>query len=178
MRWIPFFILAYVVLGLQLGLGPFVSVKGAVPNLPLLAVVFVVLNAPRDAGLLGAFLIGLGQDLLTTQPLGLFALTYGLVGLLVSGARQSAYGDHPLTHGFLTLGAGLVTAVLLYVHALIRPPGGHALADDGSALPALGVALLPLLSSALYTALLAPIVLGLLSRAKPLFGFRTSRPRW
>jgi rod shape-determining protein MreD len=179
MRWPAFFILAYVALGLQLGLGEFVNIRGGVPNLALVAVVFVAVNAPRDAGLMGAFLIGLGQDLLTTQPLGLFALSYGFVGLLVSAARQSAYSDHPITQVALTFAGGLVTAAVVYVHARVRPPGGPAtVADDGSVLPALGVAVGPLLLSALLTALLAPFVLWALGRVKPLFGFRTARSRW
>jgi rod shape-determining protein MreD len=179
MRWLPFFILAYVVLGLQLGFGSFVSLAGGVPNLALIAVVFVALNAPRDAGLMGAFLIGLGQDLLTAGPIGPFALCYGLVGLMVSGARASAYADHPITHVAFTLAGGLVTAAVLYLHVRLHPPGGDpTAADDGSALPPLGVGLWPLVLSAVYSAALAPAVLWAFGRAKPLFGFRTARPRW
>src|SRR3954453_12422463 len=98
MRWLPFFILAYVVLGVPGGIGSFVRLKGAELNLGLIAAVFVAANAPREPALLGAFFIGLFQDLLSLQPLGLYALSYGLVGLLVITARQVAYGDHPLTH--------------------------------------------------------------------------------
>lgn len=177
MRWLAFFILAYVVLGLQLGVGQFVAVRGAPPNLVLVAVVFVAANAPRHAGLLGAFLLGLLQDLLTVQPLGLFAFAYGLVGLLVSGSRGLAQNDHPVTHVFLTFGAALVTVVVLYAHALIRPPGG-AVVEGGEALPHLGVSLGQLLLSATYTALLAPLALWGLAKLKPAFGFRAARPRY
>ncbi len=49
MRWLPYFILAYVALGVQVGLGHYVSYKGAAPNLVLVAAVFIGLNAPPPA---------------------------------------------------------------------------------------------------------------------------------
>lgn len=178
MRWLPFLILAYVMLGLQLGLGQFVSYGGGVPNLGLIVAVFVAANAPRESGLMGALLAGVFQDLLTAQPFGLFTLTYGLVGLAVMNARQFAYGDHPLTHFSLTLAGGMVTAVVLYLHEWIRPPGGAVSGADGEGLPALGRALWPLLVSALYTAVVAVVVLRFLARLKGVFGFRVARQRW
>jgi rod shape-determining protein MreD len=175
MRWLAFFIFAYLVVGLQLGIGQYLSIKAAAPNLVLIAVMFVASNAPRDAGLLGAFLLGLFQDLLTLQPPGLFALSYGLTGLMVMNSRKNAYGDHPLTHFVLTLGGGLLTAAILYLHGKIRPaspPATDGLISTG------GVALWPLLLSAFYTALLAPPLLWFVGKTKPLFGFRVSRARW
>ena len=178
MRWLPFFILAYVVLGLQVGLGDFVSWRGAQPNLVLIVAVFVAVNAPRDAGLLAAFLLGLFQDLVSAQPPGLYALSYGLAALVVVGSRQLAYSGHPLTHFALALGGGLVTAVVVYVHGLIRPPGAPLITDAGDVLPAIRPGLGMLLLGALYTAALAPLVLWLLGKLKPLFGFRAARSRY
>jgi rod shape-determining protein MreD len=176
MRWITFFILAYIVLGVQLGAGPFLSIKGAAPNLVLIAAIFISGNAPRDPGLLGAFLLGLFQDLLTLQPPGLFALSYGLAGLLVMNSRQAAYGDHPLTHFMLTLGGGLITAAVLYLHAKIRPGSGAPIPDGSVAVA--GVEYWPLILSAFYSALLALPILWFMRRTRPLFGFRTARQRW
>jgi rod shape-determining protein MreD len=177
MRWLPFLILAYVVLGLQAGIGPFVRVQGATLDLALIAAVFVAANAPREPALLGAFFIGLSKDVLSMEPLGLYALSYGLVGLIVVSARQVAYGDHPLTHFVLTLGGGLLTAIILYIHGRLRPIA-PAPAPDGQPLPAVAVSLGLLLLTVLYTAVVAPFVLWLLSRFKPWFGFRASRARW
>jgi len=39
MRWIVYFILAYVAIGLQAGLAPFLTWNGASPNFVLLAVI-------------------------------------------------------------------------------------------------------------------------------------------
>ena len=69
MRWLSYFILAYLALGAQVAVRPFVSVGEAVPNFLLMIVVFLAMNAPREPALLGCFFLGLMQDLLTLQAL-------------------------------------------------------------------------------------------------------------
>src|SRR5947208_13176030 len=102
MRWPAYFILAYLAIGLQIGLGEYVRVGGAMPNLVLLAVIFIALNAPRDAALLGCFGIGMIEDLVGLHPLGLYALAYSLVGMFVVSTQELVYREHPVTH--FTLG--------------------------------------------------------------------------
>ena len=63
MRWLAFFILAYVMLGLQIGLSGFIEIHHA-PNFLLLVVVFIAINACRDTALAACLLLGLLQDLL------------------------------------------------------------------------------------------------------------------
>ena len=82
-RWIVYFILAYVALAVQIGATPYVRWQGAPPNFVLLVVIFIALNAPREAALLGALCLGLMQDLVTQSPLGLYAVCYGLVGMFI-----------------------------------------------------------------------------------------------
>src|SRR5215213_9217449 len=125
MRWPAFFILVYVAVGLQIGMGDFVRIggSGARPDLVMLAVIFIAIHAPRDAALLGAFGIGLVQDLVSLSPLGLYALAYALVA----------------------------------IHVWTRGPAGISVMD--------------LLTSALYTAFLAPIILGLLNLTRKAFAF-------
>jgi rod shape-determining protein MreD len=177
MRWLPYFILAYVALGVQIGLGEFVSWHGARPNLVLVAVLFIALNAPRDAALLGCFSMGLLQDLLSGHPPGLFALAYGLVALLVAGSQQGVSRDHPAVQGVLALVAGLITAIVLSVHAWVRP-AGPAIADGVVSAPAIrGPIFFPLFVGAVYTALLAPLVLWGLRRFKRVFAFQQGHYR-
>ena len=57
MRWLSWFILAYLALGLQSGLGSYIAWEGVPPNLVLIAVIFVALNAPREPALLGSFVM-------------------------------------------------------------------------------------------------------------------------
>jgi rod shape-determining protein MreD len=178
MRWLPFFILAYLVLGLQVGLRDFLAIQRATPNFVLIVVVFVTANATREAGLMAAFLLGLLQDVLGTEPLGLYALCYGLSGVLVTSARKVAYSDHPLTHLSLTLLAGLMTATVLTVHAWLRPAGTPQRIDDKLVLPAIGFSPGVAYLSALYTALLSPVVIWALNKFRGPMGLRVARSRY
>src|SRR5271155_2385884 len=108
MRWLPFSILAYLVLGLQIGAARSVEIgsAGDQPDFILIAVVFVILNAPRDAALLGSFILGALEDLVSGQPFGLYALSYAMIALCLSQAMQAVYRDHPLTHFICVLFGG------------------------------------------------------------------------
>src|SRR5947208_13138077 len=163
MRWPAYFILVYVAVGVQVGAGEFLRVGGARPDLVLLAVIFIAINAPRDAALLGAFGIGLIQDLVSLSPLGLYALAYSLVGMFTVSTQELVYRAHPLTHFSLALIGGLLSAAVVAIHGWIKGPPGLSVMD--------------LFSSALYTALLAPIVLGLLHLTRKAFAFSTRRRR-
>jgi rod shape-determining protein MreD len=162
MRWISYFILAYLAIGLQVGLREYIKYMDAAPDFVLLVVIFIALNAPRDAALLGCFALGVMQDLLTVQSLGLYALSYSLVGMFVLSTQQIVYREHPLTHFSLAMLSGLMTSAVLLIHGLIHPPR--------EPVP-------QLFTGCLYTAILAPFVLGGLQRIKRLFGFQPMRRR-
>jgi rod shape-determining protein MreD len=160
-------------MGLQLGLGPYISYHGASPNLMLLVAVFVAVNAPRDVALIACFLIGLTQDLGTLQAFGLFALCYGLIGVAIVNAQQVVYKDHPLTHFSLTLGAGLFTAAIIIAQGWLHPPTW--MNDIKTTDKPYHISATLELTRVIYTAILAPFVLGLLKRFKPMFGFSGGR---
>ena len=176
MRWFSYFILAYFALGLQVGLSPHVSYRGASPNLVLLAVVFIAINAPRDAALLGCFALGVLQDLLSQQQPGLFALSYGLIGMFIVSTQQAVYREHPLTHFSLALIGGLVAAALLLLHGWIYPPSPRV-TDGKVILPAVRLPVVAELTRVLYTALLAPVLIGMLQRSRRFFAFQPVRRR-
>jgi rod shape-determining protein MreD len=176
MRWLAYFILAYLALALQIGLAPYLQYRGAAPNLVLLAAVFVALNAPRDAALLGCFCLGVMQDLVTQQQPGLFALSYGLIGMVIFSAHQVVYREHPLTHFSLALLGGVITTVVLLLHGWIHPPSPRVPAAAGlPALPAIRLSPGTEFTRTLYTAVLAPVVLGVLQRMKKVFAFQPQR---
>ena len=160
MRWASYFILAYVALGVQIGAGEFLRVAGAKPDLVLLAVIYIASNAPRAAALGGAFGMGLMVDLVGLGPLGLYAFAYGLVAMFVASMQEVMYRDHPLAHLFVALIASLLVSTIGLVHGWIHPP----LLD-----------LAAQFKTALYTGLLAPVVLGVLQRAKRAFAFKPRR---
>jgi rod shape-determining protein MreD len=172
-RWIAFLALAYVAMGLQLGLGPFIAYRGAAPNLMLLVAVFVAVNAPRGTAMIACFMLGLIQDLGTLQVFGLFALCYGLVSIIITNTQQVVYKDHPLTHFSLTLGAGLLTAAVIVAQGWLHPPA--LLGDAKIAEKPFHISATIELTRVIYTAILAPFVLGLMKRTKPMFGFASDR---
>lgn len=163
MRWLSFAVLAYFVLACHVGLAGFLNVGTAAPNLVLPAVVFVAINAHREHALSGAFILGVLQDLLSPQrPLGLYAMAYGLVALFIVGVRPGLYRDHPLTHLFTTLAGGIFTAGVIVLNEWVLYRLGQG--------PPPGI--LPALTGAVYTGLLAPALLWPLVRVKRLFAFR------
>jgi rod shape-determining protein MreD len=162
---VTYLILAYLTLGAQIGLGAYVQVAGAAPNLVLLAVAFIALNAPKEPALLGCFMLGLMQDLLTQQTLGIFALSYGLVAMFVISTQQLVYREHPLTHISITFSACILTAVVTVLHGLFRLEATER------------VALTKLSYITLYTTALSPIILGVLQKLRKPFGFQTKRLR-
>jgi rod shape-determining protein MreD len=174
MRWLTYFILAYITLGLQVGAGPFIRYQGASPNLVLLAVIFIAMNAPRDAALFGALCLGLLQDFLTQQQPGLYAFSYGLVGMIIVGSHDVAYRGHFLTHISLALIGGLITMGVLLAHAWLHPAATPRM-ENGIVLkafrPSPGLEFIRVI----YTAALSPIVLGILQQLKKKFGFQPVR---
>lgn len=162
MRWIVYFILAYLAVGLQVGLAEHLRYNDGTPNFVLLAVIFIAINAPREPALLGAFVLGALQDLLSTQAMGLYAFSYGLAAMFTISTQEIIYREHPLTHLSLGLVTGLLTAVILVLHAWLKQPASMKA---------------PFVS-AILTAAAAPIVLGILQRMKRAFAFKEERRRF
>jgi rod shape-determining protein MreD len=168
MRWPAFAILAYLIIAIQIGLGGFINFGSASPDLILPIAVFIAINARREDALIACFILGLLHDLFTPQPAGLYAFSYGLVGLFVVGARPAVYRDHPLTHFFVTLAGALVTGAVILLNEWAYPILHHAIDAPKPSISRI-------LASAVYSALLAPLLLGLLVRVKWVLGFRTPR---
>jgi rod shape-determining protein MreD len=157
MNWIAFFVLSYAAVALQSGLTPFLRYGAAEPNLVILALVFIAINAERHAALLGCYILGAMHDLATRQPFGLFAFSYGLAAWAVISAARSVYREHPLTHFSCALVAGAITAAVLLVHEHLRRDGVTAVGT---------------FAGAIYTAMLAPVVIGPLMMTRDVFGFK------
>jgi rod shape-determining protein MreD len=171
MSLFPYILLSYIARGVQIGLGRFITWHGAQPNLGLIAVVFIALNAPREAALLGAFAIGALQDLLTAQPPGLFAISYGLTAMIVTGAQSVVTRGHPLTHIMMTLLGGAATTIVLLLHSFIWARGNV----EGATPIAIKLSIVTLLISIAYTAILAPFVMAPLYRVRKIFSFTPRR---
>jgi rod shape-determining protein MreD len=166
MRWLSFFILVYIALGLQAGLARAIEYKNAAPNFVLLVVIFIALSAPRDTALLACFILGAMHDFASQGTLGLLAFTYGFVAVFIASIQQAVGRRNFITHFILTIVAGVIAAVILSLHGWLRPPA------PGAYPPAL-----PLFYSAIYSAILAPLILGFLQKIRGVFHFQTSRGR-
>jgi len=162
MRLLPYILLGYVAVGMQVGFAGYVHLGGAAPNIVLIVAVFFALFATRDVALLSCFILGLMQDLLTQQTLGLYALSYGVMALVVTSTASMVYREHPLTHAAVACAAAMGVSALLLIHSWIFGP---AFSFRNAAL------------GTLFTALIAPLVMQALLRLRPLLGIRTPR-RW
>lgn len=156
MRWYAAVILAYVLLGAQLGMGGHWGFDSFGANLPMVAVIFICLNAPREPALTFCLVLGLIQDLLTGDRPGIHAFAYGLVGLFTTSAARVVFRDHPVTHIVCTFVGQILLSATVLAASLVHhthPPAAS------------------LLGASLYTAALAPLVIFFLERIKPFFGF-------
>lgn len=158
MRWFSFIILAYVALGVQLGLGGLAYVNRV--DFPLLAAAFIAINARRDVALPACFVLGLLHDLLgAVTPVGGYALAYSLVALMVAGTDRALSVEHPFTHFIVTFVGGLIVTIVLLLIGWrwgTPPPFWASIA---------GV---------FYTAILALPVMWSLTKMRRTFRFKTS----
>ena len=168
MRWLPFFILVYLALGIQQGASGYVEIGRTRLNLALIVVVFIAANAPRDVGLLACIVVGVTQDLLNSAPWGISAFTYGVVAIAVMSIKDVVYGDHMLTHFVLVLYAGFIETVVRAIHGWIYT-SIHA--ESHWPRPTVG----SMLGSAIYTAVIGVPILYLLGRLRRSFGMRAPR---
>jgi rod shape-determining protein MreD len=164
-RGVAYVILAYLALGVQVGLSGFIRVGGAPPNLVLLAALLIALNAPKEPALLGCFGLGLMQDLLTQQTLGMYALSYGLIAMFVMSTQAMLNREHPVTHLCIAFIGCSVCAAIFLLHDLLRST------------PDQRIGLTRMMYTTLYTTALSPIVLGILQKLRRSFGFQTKRVR-
>ena len=139
-----------------------VRLVGARPELMyLLVIVLAILDGPAEGAVAG-FAGGMFQDFFMNQPKGLTALTLILLGYTVGLARQYIVSPSPLLPTMMVL-VGTFAGVVFYetVAVLLRTLETDTVLFFRTA----GF-------SALYTALLTPIVYPVLRRV-----FEGSRPR-
>lgn len=160
MRFIPTILLAYLVLGIQSGLTPYIGIRNATPNLMVAVVIFISLYAPREPALIGVYILGLMQDVLSQDPLGVHPLVYAAVAAATRVTQPTIHREHWLTHLMLGLAAGALQGLILWLVGLKMPPR-----------PTVDV----LANSAIYTAILTPIIVKCLIRIRRLFAFQPER---
>lgn len=129
---------------------------GTRPDAILLATIFLGTYRGREAGLVGGFLLGLFQDVLTGGLLGANGLSKGLIGYATGGLRRNISNRNILFMGGLGLIASVFDLVLGAALTFVFLPDevlpvGFWLAGG---------------KSTVLNVLLAPILVGLLGKAE------------
>lgn len=123
MNWLAFTAAAYIAYALQGGLAPLWTLGGVTPNLLLVLMIFVGLQAPRPVTLVAALLLGLLMDLRPSPlPGGAALIGPHALGFLVGGyatlqLRSLLFRGSVISLVVMTLLVGGFTAlteVLLY----------------------------------------------------------------
>ncbi|MBA3691806.1 MAG: rod shape-determining protein MreD [Actinobacteria bacterium] len=131
-----------------------IRLLGAKPELMyLLVIVLAIIEGPADGAGVG-FAGGMAQDFFLNQPKGITALTLTLLGYTVGLARQYIVSPSPLLPSMMVAGATLAGVLFYETVAFLL---GTLQVDP---LFFLRIAVF----SALYTALLTPLVYPLLRR--------------
>ena len=161
MSFIPTILLAYLVLAIQSGIAPFIDVGAATPNLLVPVVIFIALYASREPALIGVYVLGLMQDMLSQDPLGVYPIVYAFLAIVTRMTQPAIHREHPLTHLVLGLAGGALHGAILWLVSVRL--GGQRYSFELIA------------NSAIYTAITTPIILLLLIKSKRLFGFQPDR---
>lgn len=122
MRLIPAILLIYIVLGIQSGLSPYIAINGTAPNLVLPVVVFMSLYAQKETALMGVFLLGLMQDMLTQSPVGVHSFVYAFVAIATRLTQPAIQKEHWLTNVVVAIAGSVLYACLLFITGLRLPP--------------------------------------------------------
>ncbi len=134
----------------------FSVLTGTRPDAILLTTIFLGIYRGREAGLAGGFLLGLFQDVLTGSLLGVNGLAKGLIGYAIGGLRRNISSRNILYVISLGLFGSVFNlvlgAALLFVFLPDESLPTNFFIAEGK--------------SATLTALLAPIIVGLLGKAE------------
>lgn len=121
MRIIILILLPFMALFLQSTIFSFFSIKGAVPDLILIFVIFYsLLNPVNRAGLYGLF-CGLLEDLYTGRFIGMNALAKGFTAYILGSLQANVFKDNILVAVVSIIFGSLLNIVLLLIVSLILP---------------------------------------------------------
>lgn len=137
------------------GLAFEMTVAGRVEVLFLLACFAALFARDPKQGLATAWIIGLFKDLGSANPLGLHAFLFLAAAWALLHLRPFVFREHPLTQVLVVFSGVVVVDVLVAVFVSIFVGG----------LPFVTI-VVKTLGAALFTSLLAPVVIGAFSRIR------------
>lgn len=181
MRWIPFLLLAWLFMGLEIGLRssmPFGEAAVA-PSFALILSIYVAMGAPSVQALWAAVLLGSCVDLASRRVLseggdltilGPNALGFALSAQLTLVMRGVVFRKNPIALALMAMSGGLVCAVL--VTALLTLRGLY-----DPLLHRAGTELWHGVLSSVYTGLIALPLGAVLLALNPVLGFYSGPTR-
>ncbi len=140
---------------LQVMIAPHISLFGVTPNLLLLVVITLAFVEGSPAGATAGFIAGLLMDLLSSGPIGAWALVMSVTGYLSGSLRQNLFAEGWLAPVTVGVVAALVADFAYLVVVTVIGVGPTAFWQ------ALGRLVLP---RALYNAVLVMLVYPWLAR--------------
>ena len=146
MKWLPFTILAVIVVVFQTTLVPqALAIRSVWPEWTFILAVHYALWGPWPEAAIAAWLLGLSVDLFTADGAPVHAFGYGAAAWAIIRVRQVLFRDHPLTYMVVTFAFAIGVQLLVGFYRAWRFAGP----DEGGGIwgPALAVAV--------YTALWA-----------------------
>jgi rod shape-determining protein MreD len=148
MRYVRLLLLIVVLVIAQVTVFPHLQLFGVVPDLGLLVAIAVGYQEGPELGAITGFVAGFGYDLFLETPIGLNALAYALVGYYVGVLEGGLFRSPRWLPSFLGALGGVAGGLLFVAVGVLAGveavKGAHAIID--------------VLLSALYDALLAPAV--------------------
>lgn len=133
-----------------------IGVRGVMPDLMLLLVVYFAVNDGDERAMLTGALGGVFQDVVTDKVLGHHVLCYVVVAFVVGRVGERLITDHPAVKVGLVFLSGIVMGLLFVAIGYVQDPGSSALY----------VILANVVPSAFYTAVLTPAVFLVLDRSR------------
>jgi rod shape-determining protein MreD len=108
-------IMGIALLYMQVIIAPALSIFGIVPNLLLAFVIFLNINMTIIPSLTIIFILGVMQDLTTPNLLGINALCYLILSLLVSSFHQSLDKEKFLSHLIIISIVNLIYFIIFFI---------------------------------------------------------------
>jgi rod shape-determining protein MreD len=165
MKWLPFVILAVLVLVSQTTVVPMMAIGSVWPDWMFVLAVHYALWGPWPDAAIAAWVLGLVVGLQSADRVALHAFCFGGAAWVIIQVRRTLFRDHALTHVLVTLVFALAIQTIIGLCRYWTAP--TAATRDELVWHAL--------FTALYTALWAPVLHWPLIRLGGWTGLRASR---
>lgn len=156
MRWFTFFFILLCVSLFQSTMIYRINIGPAVPDLYLPIVVFYSLLLDTRRNTITSWLTGISKDLLSDGPLGINAIFFVAIGFLIWSVRGILYRGHLITQILITF---IFSIIYNIFYVLYVENSFHSLELIST--------LRQIFLCSLYTALIVPILLWIMSKFQP-----------